>query len=728
MSASASIGVRSLAALFVRSRLRSFRNGLRARGRRRTPVVIAVAGVLTSLAYVGLFSQAFSVVVATVDLAGQANALAVVAGTLAFSSFSAKAASGEAMRAGSPENEFLLARPVSLAALVAGRGIADAVTDPMGALFLFPVLLAAALVWRLSPAAWLMAVAISAAVQVAISMLAYATQLLVVRGVPPARRRLVWMGLRLGAALALAGLWLVGTWVLRTPAALATKLVLAPAWLNWTPGAWIVAPLAALSGGDPLRALATLGRLWAAAGVALWGAMAIARRAGMGGWEEAGAPWAEAAPSPRGGGRPVTAANKDLLLIVRDRGQLLVLIAMPAIFVGVQIFGAAGWAWSTASLPRVSCLAYSLALYMATIGPLTHMQAERRAFWILRTVPVPLARLLAAKGRAWSIVVGGAAAFAFCGLGLVMPPAPAAAILSAAILVIGGAVAISFLAVAMASGGADLSDDQSPAVGPVTIYAFLVVGGLYNLVLTGDLPTRICGLLLYLFATVAYWRAGVERAEICMDAEAVRTPRLRISDGATLLIVYALGERGLTTAGRALHGEGTEAIAVLRLALVLILGVTAVAFLRRRGKARPWRSSAASLTIGVVLGALCAASRAGLGLARAALPSHAPLAWLGLAAGLAAEEAIFRGVVQRTVEEDLAARGDAPWHARLAAAAVSALLGVVSVAMSDGPPTRAVVVTIWAGQLAAALARALTGRLAPAWIARLAVVLGASFF
>ncbi|HEY5089275.1 MAG TPA: hypothetical protein VIK30_04865, partial [Polyangia bacterium] len=486
MSGSPSLGAGTLAGLFVRSRLRSFRNGLRARGRRRQPMLIAVAGVVTALAYVGLFSQAFSVVVATVDLAGQAAALAVVAGALALGSFSAKAASSEAVRAGSAENEFLLARPVSLAALVAGRGLADAITDPMGALFLFPVLLAAALVWRLSPAAWPLAVAISAAVQVAISMLAYATQLVVVRAVAPARRRLVWLGLRLCAALALAGVWMVGTWVLRMPAQLATKLVTATPWLRWTPGALIVAPLTALERGEPLRALASLGLLWAAAAAALFGAMAIARRAGMRGWEEAGAPWAEAGPAPRTHGRLVTAATKDLRLIVRDRGQLLVLIAMPAIFVGVQIFGAAGWSWSTATLPRVSCLAYSLALYMATIGPLTHMQAERRAFWILRTVPVPLERLLAAKARAWSVVVGGAGLFVFGGLALVMPPAPAAAVLSACVLVTGGAVAISFLAVAMASGGADLSDEQSPAVGPTTIYAFLLVGGLYNLVLTGD--------------------------------------------------------------------------------------------------------------------------------------------------------------------------------------------------------------------------------------------------
>ena len=40
---------------------------------------------------------------------------------------------------------------------------------------------------------------------------------------------------------------------------------------------------------------------------------------------------------------------------------------------------------------------------------------------------------------------------------------------------------MSFLAVAMAGGGADLSDETSTAVGPATIYAYLFVGGLFNL-------------------------------------------------------------------------------------------------------------------------------------------------------------------------------------------------------------------------------------------------------
>ena len=722
---SASIGAGELAGLFVRARLRSLRNGLRARGRRRQPLVVAVAALLTSLAYVGLFAQAFSVVVATADVAAQIAALAVVAGALTVGSFSAKAASSEAVRAGTPEIEFLLARPVSLAVLVAGRGIADAITDPMGALFLFPVLLAASLVWRLPPIAWALAVGISAAVQIAISMLAYAAQLLVVGTVPPARRRLVWMGLRLCAALALAGLWMVGTWVLRTPTAVASKLVTAGPWLRWTPGAAIVAPLAALVRGRTLVAVSGLALLWVAALVALLGAMVVARRVGMHGWEEAGTPWAEAAPRPRAGGQLVTAATKDLRLIVRDRGQLLVLLAMPAIFVGVQIFGAAGWAWSTASLARISCLAYSLALYMATIGPLTHMQAERRAFWILRTVPVPLARLLAAKARAWAVVVGGAAAVVFTVLVLVMPPARLVPTLVAGLLVTAGAAAISFLAVAMASGGADLSDDQSAAVGPTTIYAFLLVGGLYNLVLTGSSDARAGGLILYLFVTVAYWRAGVERAEICLDAEAVRTPRLRMADGAALLIVYALGERGLASAAAAMPAGGAQVIAALRLVLVLVLGAVAMAFLRRGRPSPPWRGLVASWAIGIGVGALSALA---LHAVREPLPPRSPWIWLGLLASLAAQETIFRGVVQRSIEEDLAVHGITAWRARGLAAAFTVLLGVVAAVLSDLPAARAALLWMLAGQVGAALARAATGRVGAAWATRVAAILSSAFF
>ncbi len=611
-------------------------------------------------------------------------------------------------------------------ALVAARGLADAVTDPMGALFLFPVLLAAALVWRLPPAAWLLAAAISSAVQVAISMLAYATQLAVVRVAAPARRRTVWMGLRLVAALALAAVWMVGTWVLRAPAMLAAKLTAVAGWANLTPGGLIVAPLIAIVRGQTAVALVALGLLCLVAAAALLLAVAVARRAGMRGWEEAGAPWAEAAPVPSGRAGPITAANKDLRLITRDRGQVLVLIAMPAIFVGIQIFGSAGWTWSTASLGRISCLAYSLALYMATIGPLTHMQAERRAFWILRSVPVPLGKLFAAKARAWSVVVGGAAAFAFVPLALVMPPASLGnigSVVVAGVLVVGGAVSMTFLAIAMAAGGADLSDEQTTAVGPATIYAFLLVGGLYNLVLTGDPRSRLSGLALYLFVTGAYWGAGVARAEICLDAEAVRTPRLRTADAATLLLVYALAARGLGTAASGAHGAMAATLAGMRLGWAVLVGLVALVLLRRARAVPDRRGLAVSTIAGVLLGAAVGAFH------RGAVPLYAGAAipyWLGTGLFVLAEELIFRGALQRSLEEDLAWPALPRWKVRLAAGVLTGALGIVALAMTTAASGGLMALLI-SLQIVAALARGLTGRVSASVLARLTALAVCTF-
>ncbi|HVV16220.1 MAG TPA: hypothetical protein VHH90_03380 [Polyangia bacterium] len=693
------IGPLHVAALLVRARLRSLRNGVRLRARVRAPLLVAVAAVAVSAAYVGLFAQAFAVVVATVGREGQGAALGVVAGLLAFGSWAAKAATTEALRAGSPENEFLLSRPIGLGSLVAGRGIADALTDPMGALFLFPVLFAASLVWRLPATACLMAVAISGLVQLGISTLAYAAQVALVRLVPPPRRRGAWVAMRLVSALSLAALWMVGTAVLRDPAALAARLAAAPRWLSFTPGALIAAPLAAWASGAGAGAvLRALGWLAVAVGAAAALAVGIARSAGLGGWEGAGAAWAEAAAVPRRGG-PITAASKDLRLIVRDRTQLMVLVAMPAIFVGVQIFGAAGWAWSTASLARVSCLSYSLALYMSTIGPLTHMQAERRAFWILRAVPVPLGRLLAAKARAWAAIVGATAAATFAALCFLMPAAPPSAVVVSGVLVAGGAVAMSFLAVAMSSGGADLSDDQSPAVGPGTVYAFLLVGGLYNLVLAGGAATRAAGLLLYLFTLAAYWSDGVARAEICFDAEAIRAPRLRVADGATLALIAALTGRGVASVAARARGSTLAAVLGLGVGARVALAAGGLHLLYRAGTSavgRRWRLPALAIALAVAAGV-----SSGWALA-----------------GIAADEIIWRGVLQGSIERNLPQRVGGVLCARLLAGIVTLGLGAAALVLAG--QTSAAALTALA---VATAARTVSGRLSGALAARFALLL-----
>lgn len=702
-----------LAGILIRYRLRSMRNAFRVRRRGRTTLFATIVGVVTAFAYVGLFTQAFSVIARTVGLPGQLAALALVTGTIAFGSLAARAASSEAVRAGSPENEFFLARPVSLPALVVGRGLADAVTDPVGGLFLLPVLISATFVWGLGPVGWPLAIAISLLSQVAISMLSYAVQLAVVRYVPGGRRRMIWTALRLVAALSLATLWMLGSWVMRDPAALGKRAAALAPVFKFSPAMLMSGPLAALVQGKPIHAAAALVVLAAAVVGTMLLVVALARRAGMAGWEEAGAVWAEATTGPRPSARLPTAATKDLRLIVRDRSSLLALVGMPVIFIGVQIFGAAGWSWTTGNLTRVSCLAYSLALYMGTIGPLTHMQGERRAFWILRSVPVPLASLLAAKGRAWAIIVGGIAAAVFTIMSVSVPGVSVATRLGAGLLVTAGAAGMSFVAVAMASGGADLSDETNNAVGPSTIYAYLFVGGLFNVVLMEDSLTRVTGLILYGLAGWAYWQAGVEHAGFCMDAEEVRARRVRAADGMTMLIVSALGGRALLTAGKSLGITLDQAING-QAVLVVAVGIAVALYLGRRPRAIARLGVIGSLLVAAGAGAIGVGVIVAVGATRGTL--RADLFALGFVS-LVVEEMVLRGVLQRALPLP-----------RLGAAAFALAAGIVSAQLSSSflAMGGAVVVAMVVPQAAAALVYALTGRVTASWVTRLVMFLAFS--
>jgi hypothetical protein len=713
------IGALRLARLWIGFRLRVLWNGMRARGRGRFPILIVGVGLMMSSAYVLLFAQAFSIICQRTDVAGQVTALGAVALTIALGSLTAKAASSDAVLAGSPENEFLLSRPVALPTLVVARCLAEAATDPLGALFLLPVLLAATLTWDLPRGAVLLGAVVSMLVQLGVSALAQTTQIAIVRFVPRARRRGAWMVLRLFAALSMASLWMLGTRVLRAPESLAASLPPLEPLVSRSPGALIVGPLAALVRGSASGAALALGALAAATAAAVWLAAAVARVAGMRGWEEAGATWADADARPRSARAPLlTAATKDLVLITRDRGQLLTLVAMPVIFVGVQLFGALGWSWSTASLDRVCHLAFSLALYMVTIGPLTHMQAERRAFWILRAVPVSVGRLLAAKARAWSVVVGAVALLVYAIMSAGAPVAGPAAWLGGALVVVGGAVGMTWLSVALAAGAADLSDDARPAFGPATIYSFLFIGGLYNVLIGADvdLATRARGYVLYAFAIVAYWLDGVERAVICLDAEAVRARRLTLRDGASFLIAFTLGRQAVARVVPATSLDALVDPRVASLVVPVIVAGLAALYLWRRPAPRAPAGLGSAAAIAVALGGAAGGLARALGPAGAAVLEE-PLGLAHAGALLLAEELVYRGLVQRAVEEAVAGRGSAaPARARIVAAAVSLPFALVA-ATGPSAPRLGVLLALHG---AAAVTRAITGRNSASILARIA--------
>ncbi|HEX3697331.1 MAG TPA: CPBP family glutamic-type intramembrane protease [Polyangia bacterium] len=693
-----------VAALLTWFRLRYLRNALRSR-RTRLPVLVVAVSLLSSLAYIGLFCQAFAAMTETTDLRGQAAALALIVGTIVVGGLAAKAAGSDAVLAGSPENEFLLSRPLTLPSLVMARCLSDAVTDPVGALFIFPVLLASALIWNLGWAACLLAALTSLLVQVGVSAAAQAVQISVVRFVPARRRRAAWVGLRLFASLALASLWMTGTWVLRAPGPFAVAVARAAPWLTVSPGGLIVRPLLGLEQSDPLAAVLGLLGVATATAAALLVAMGVARQAGLHGWEQAGASWAEANAQTASPTRPPpTAATKDLRLLLRDRSQLLALVAMPVIFVGVQIFGAAGWSWSTESVQRVSYLSFSLCLYMATIGPLAHMQSERRAFWILLTVPVPLGRLMAAKARAWSAIVGGVAALVFLGLSLGAPPVGAMAFAGTGLLVVGGAVGMTWLAVGLACHAADLSDEHRPAVGPSTIYRFLLMGGLYNLVLAGDAGLRTRGLLLYALSVAAFWSTGIKRAAQCLDPESAHRREPWLGDAATFALCAFLGAHGVAAAVRVGGMAPDRADVVGWMVAAAVLGLLAAIYVARMPR------TASGLRVGP---ALLVAGAAGFFLG--AILRHTPAVggaeiWRQLLAGGVAspelgvatlavlvlvvlcDELIFRAVIQRALQHQLQ---NAPLAALLATivAVLAAAQGAAPVALVS---IHALAAAVWA--------------------------------
>ncbi len=692
-AASGGLSPLGLCRLLIGLRLRLLRNRLAGGPQVATARLAALVGLLVPLAYLGLFATAFEVLGLTGGVAVQGRAVALVATAIALSSCALKIAGREAVTGMGGESAFLLTRPVSLSSLVLARGLAGVATDLYDAFFLVPILAAAAVAWNLGLAGFLLAAVASVFVQMAVTAVALAAQILVVRLVPPGRRRLLWTAGALTAAAAMAGVWMGGSAVLRAPAAPA-QLLAEQAWIGRLPGGLIAAPLVALREGAPLRAAGALLVLAAGSAAALALSWTLARLCARGGWEQADAPWVGGA-RPAGSGARLTLFGKDWRLFRRDPVRLAAFLAMPLLFVGMQVFGSAGWSWLRGDATRVALLAYSLAAYAATFGPLQHMAAEGRAFWILRTVPVPLGRLLAGKAAFQTSLVAGMAAAVYLLLALLAGVPAGAAAVGLGLLVVAGAAVVSWLAVGLAAEVADLSDERRPGVGIGTTYLFLLVAGLFNVALLQPSPDRLRALLLYLIAAGTAWTAGVERAALAFDAEATRRRVLSPTVGALAAVSLFLGERATTSLTATLGGAE---VAWAQLAWMVLVGLAALAHRRRSPPSVPPRGGALRagvLALGVgLLGALAVQLS---GLVR---PVDLPLA--ALLTRALAQEVVVRGVFQAGL-----ARPQDGGSRRVAVAAVSAL---VAWSAGAGPTCIAAV--------APAAVAALTGRLWPALVTR----------
>jgi len=705
------IGTWRLAGLLVRYRARSAMNAVRARPAGPFALLLFF-GLASAVAYVGLFATALSTIGTQAGPAGEGTALALMTGAIALASLAAKS-SDEGLFAGTPENEFLLARPLSLPRLVSARVLAALLTDPFGALFLLPVLLAATVAWRLPPLAALLAVATSLLAQLAISALAQTIQIAAVRWVPRRRRTAVFVVLRLLAALTLAAVWISATAVLRAPALFSRHGLALQRWS--APLAALAGPLVAYRSSGGAAALRALLPLLAATIAIMTAALAIVRRAGLQGWEEAGAPWSDSATRAPAG-RPLTLVRREWRLLARDRPRLVALVVLPVLLLAVQWLGAVGWSSVTATVDRVAMVTFSITVYLAALGPLPHMQHEQRAFWIVRAMPVSIERVMRAKVAAWAPLVGGAATLMFAALAWSLrgPQGPdTAAVLATGAMVLVGALATTVLAVGLGCLTADLSDEQRGALGPGTVYLFLLLGGLLNVIFGADGGEGVRVGALYLVMVAAVWRSGMAQARQCLDPDARRAP-LRLADAAVLLLLFALVPFALDR-GLGKIGVAPEATALAHVVVLALFGLAAARLLRAPGSVSvPRRALGPSLVIGLLCGVGTRAARRWLFGAGPVLGDGwgAPGVLLVLLAVTLSEELVLRGVVQGALERELRPLGGAaPWVAAAASVVVAQLTvpawTPLSFLLALGP----------------VLARATTGRLLAAFAARLLILL-----
>ncbi|HEY0715374.1 MAG TPA: hypothetical protein VGF45_22020, partial [Polyangia bacterium] len=459
-------GVLHVAALLVAVRWRLVRGGLRVGPRLAALRFAALFALLVPAAYTALFANSLAVLRPQSEPAAVAL-LWLVVGLLVASGFLTKLSTGDLVRGHGGEIELLLAQPVSLSTLVVARAVAGPATDIAGALFLFPALTAGALAFDRGPGSVVMAAAASALIQVAVNAAAQTAQIVVVQTLAPRLRRIVFVAGALAAAGCLAAIWVVSTRALRDPVA-ASTLASLPG-LLLAPGAFISAVV--VTSGTTITAAGPITTLIFITATVVVAAGAVARWASHRGWEQASVESGFAAgPALRRPEDPLSLTGKDWRLLLRDRTRIVSLLALPLLFVGMQLFGSAGWEWTSASSQRMAVCAYSLAAYAATFGPLIHLEAERRAFWIVRATPVSVARLFAAKAGFWSALLTGFAGLVYLGLcALSDLPVDAAMVLDGVTIVVGTAV-IAWLAVGLGVAHADLSDEARPAVGIGTAY------------------------------------------------------------------------------------------------------------------------------------------------------------------------------------------------------------------------------------------------------------------
>jgi len=151
-------------------------------------VVVVVVSLVSSLAYVGLFCQAFAAMIEAPICAADGGAGLDRRHESCWAVSRPRPLAAKPCWPGSPENEFPAVASGDAAQFGRGALSVDAATDPVGALFIFPVLASAAMI-EPGSVALLVAALTSLLVQVGVSAAAQALRSLSCGSWPPRRRR-----------------------------------------------------------------------------------------------------------------------------------------------------------------------------------------------------------------------------------------------------------------------------------------------------------------------------------------------------------------------------------------------------------------------------------------------------------------------------------------------------------------------------------------------------------
>ncbi|HYE05816.1 MAG TPA: CPBP family intramembrane glutamic endopeptidase [Planctomycetota bacterium] len=441
----------------------------------------------------------------------------------------------------------------------------------------------------------------------------------------------------------------------------------APTWWTWC------APASLLASVDP-PPIATIGAQIAFAAVAVAVALAIAGRALARGFVSHANPYAGARGVRGGGFAPLGVLGKDLLLLRRDRNQLVAAVMVPLVMVGLQLVINRDMARAIlGDFRHAATFAFATAAYLLMTTAIASLAVEGQGLWLLFAAPQPLERLLARKAALWAAVAVGYAGIALAILVWLVPALPLGAISDAALALVGAAL-FAPIAVGIGALACDPMDpNPKRRVAPTSVYLFMLLAMMHaNAIYAGGVAVRLTQVALTSLLALALWQKLRDRLPYLLDPVDAPPPRIDVADGVIAvlaffvvqsLLVMAMTLGGVAPApavaiGYACAGVGVSVVVLLALRHAGVPDLLRAIGLRRAAGA-PSRWTGFALGIGC--GAAAAAvAQAWLALV-AAVPALADVAEATASVGLGiddpwiigllviaapvCEETIFRGLL-----------------------------------------------------------------------------------